>query len=104
MAAWAVYNIYRQTGDVAFLEEMYPKLVAYHNWWYTNRDVDHNGIAEYGAMAWAVGYYANSYDVPTPYSSDGTRNVGAARGGNFKEKYFEYYDDVKSRTLKKQDW
>ena len=50
LAAWAVYNIYRQTGDVAFLEEMYPKLVAYHNWWYTNRDVDHNGIAEYGAM------------------------------------------------------
>ena len=29
---------------------------------------------------------------------------GAAYGGNFKEKYFEYYDDVKSRTLKKQDW
>ena len=50
LAAWAVYNVYRQTGDVSFLEEMYPKLVAYHNWWYTNRDVDHNGIAEYGAM------------------------------------------------------
>ena len=50
LAAWAVYNVYRQTGDISFLEEMYPKLVAYHNWWYTNRDVDHNGIAEYGAM------------------------------------------------------
>lgn len=23
---------------------------------------------------------------------------------NFKEKYFEYYDDVKDRTRKKQDW
>ena len=23
---------------------------------------------------------------------------------NFKEKYFEYYDDVKSSSLKKQDW
>ena len=22
----------------------------------------------------------------------------------YKEKYFEYYDDVKDRTLKKQDW
>ena len=22
----------------------------------------------------------------------------------FKEKYFEYYDDVKSSSLKKQDW
>ena len=23
---------------------------------------------------------------------------------NFKEKYFDYYDDVKDRTRKKQDW
>lgn len=29
---------------------MYPKLVAYHNWWYTNRDHNKNGIAEYGSM------------------------------------------------------
>ena len=43
-------DIYQQTGDKAFLEEMYPKLVSYHNWWYTNRDTDQNGIAEYGAM------------------------------------------------------
>lgn len=23
---------------------------------------------------------------------------------SFKEKYFEYYDDVKDKSLKKQDW
>ena len=50
LAAWSVYNVYQKTHDVEFLKEMYPKLVAYHNWWYTNRDVDQNGIAEYGAM------------------------------------------------------
>lgn len=50
LAAWAVYNAYKESGDKEFLEEMYPKLVAYHNWWYTNRDVDGNGVAEYGAM------------------------------------------------------
>ena len=50
LAAWAVWNVYKQTKDTAFLEEMYPKLVSYHNWWYTNRDTDQNGIAEYGAM------------------------------------------------------
>lgn len=50
LAAWSVYNIYQKTHDVEFLRELYPKLVAYHNWWYTNRDVDHNGVAEYGAM------------------------------------------------------
>ncbi len=50
LAAWSVWNVYEQTHDTAFLQEMYPKLVDYHNWWYTNRDTDQNGIAEYGAM------------------------------------------------------
>lgn len=26
------------------------------------------------------------------------------QSGNFKEKYFDYYDDVKDRSRKKQDW
>lgn len=50
LAAWAVYNYYEQTENLDFLREIYDKLVLYHNWWYTNRDIDHNGIAEYGAM------------------------------------------------------
>ena len=50
LSAWSVWNVYKQTGDTSFLEEMYPKLVAYHKWWYENRDHDKNGIAEYGAM------------------------------------------------------
>lgn len=50
LAAWVVYNIYKETNDLEFIKEMYPKLVDYHNWWYRNRDVDKNGVAEYGAM------------------------------------------------------
>lgn len=50
LAAWAVWHIYQETKDKEFLKEMYPKLVAYHNWWYTNRDHNKNGIAEYGSM------------------------------------------------------
>ncbi|MCI9078435.1 MAG: alpha-glucosidase [Lachnospiraceae bacterium] len=50
LAAWSVWNVYKQTNDIEFLKEMYPKLADYHNWWYTNRDTDKNGIAEYGAM------------------------------------------------------
>ncbi|MGL4570154.1 MAG: alpha-glucosidase [Clostridium sp.] len=50
LAAWSVWNVYKATGDKDFLKEMYPKLVDYHNWWYTNRDHDKNGIAEYGGM------------------------------------------------------
>lgn len=49
LAAWAVLEVYRATGDRAFLREMYPKLAAYHAWWYRDRDHDHNGLAEYGA-------------------------------------------------------
>lgn len=59
LAAWSVFNVYQQTHDKEFLKEMYPKLVAYHNWWYTNRDVDQNGVAEYGAMVHTAHYQYN---------------------------------------------
>ena len=49
LAAWAVWQIYRATGDRAFVEELYPKLVRYHQWWYRNRDHNRNGLVEYGA-------------------------------------------------------
>ena len=49
LACWAVDEIYRHTGDVDFLAEMYPKLLAYYKWWYSHRDHDGNGICEYGA-------------------------------------------------------
>ncbi|MCW1437900.1 alpha-glucosidase, partial [Citrobacter freundii] len=35
--------------DKAWLAEMYPKLVAYHDWWLRNRDHNGNGVPEYGA-------------------------------------------------------
>ncbi|MCI8635228.1 MAG: DUF4981 domain-containing protein [Eubacterium sp.] len=64
LSAWAVYNYYKQTGDKDFIVEMYPKLAAYHHWWYTNRDIDHNGIAEYGAMVHRDHYqYDNSGNI-----------------------------------------
>ncbi len=50
LSGWSIWNVYEQTEDKAFLEEMYPKLVKYHDWWYRNRDTDQNGIAEYGGM------------------------------------------------------
>ncbi|MCL1049778.1 cell wall anchor protein [Shewanella abyssi] len=49
LAAWAVWQIYQQDGDSEFVKTMYPKLVAYHQWWYRNRDNNDNGLAEYGA-------------------------------------------------------
>lgn len=62
LAAWAVWKVYEQTKDAAFVKEMYPKLVKYHQWWYENRDHDKNRLCEYGstdgtriAAAWESG-------------------------------------------------
>ncbi len=62
LSGWAIWKIYEADGDKAFLEEMYPKLVKYHNWWYQYRDNDQNGLCEYGstdgtriAAAWESG-------------------------------------------------
>ena len=49
LAAWSVMEVYKATGDKGWLEEMYPHLVAYHDWWLRNRDHNGNGIPEYGA-------------------------------------------------------
>lgn len=62
LSAWAVWEVFQQSKDRAFLEQLYPKLMRYHNWWYTNRDHDQNGLCEYGstdgtriAAAWESG-------------------------------------------------
>ena len=49
LAAWAVLNIIKQSKDIQFVKEIYPKLIKYHQWWYTDRDHDHNGICEFGS-------------------------------------------------------
>jgi len=49
LAAWAVWQVYKKTGDFNFVEEMLPQLIQYHKWWYTFRDHDGNGLCEYGS-------------------------------------------------------
>lgn len=62
IAAWGTMNVYKASPDEKFLEEMFDKLYKFHQWWYANRDHDHNGICEYGstdgtliAAAWESG-------------------------------------------------
>ncbi|WP_286261191.1 alpha-glucosidase [Thalassotalea atypica] len=49
LASWSVWQVYLATNDIAFIEEMFPKLQRYHQWWYRNRDHNKNGLVEYGA-------------------------------------------------------
>ena len=50
LAGWAVDQVFMQTHDTAFVREMYPKLLAYHKWWYAKRDHNQNGICEFGSV------------------------------------------------------
>lgn len=49
LASWAVWEVYKTTQEIDFVQEMFPKLEAYHSWWYRNRDHNQNGLVEYGA-------------------------------------------------------
>ena len=49
LTSWAVWKVFKQSGDIDFLKELYPKLEKYHNWWYEYRDHDKNGLCEYGS-------------------------------------------------------
>jgi glucosidase len=62
LSAWAVMQIFNQTKDSAFVQELFPKLLKYHLWWYENRDHNKNRLCEYGstdgtriAAAWESG-------------------------------------------------
>jgi putative isomerase len=62
LASWAVHGIFQATADTSFVEEVLPSLLRYHEWWYTDRDHDGNGLCEYGstdgtriAAAWESG-------------------------------------------------
>lgn len=49
LSGWAIWEVYNETKDIKFLEELYPKLVNYHLWWYEFRDYDNDGLCEYGS-------------------------------------------------------
>jgi putative isomerase len=49
LAAWAVWEVFRQTADRSFLHDMQPRLQRYHEWWGRRRDRDQDGLCEWGA-------------------------------------------------------
>ena len=49
VGAMCVWKINQRAPDLAFLKEVYPKLLKWHKWWYTKRDGNHDGILEWGS-------------------------------------------------------
>lgn len=49
LSAWAIWEIYKLTRDEKFLNEIFPKVKKYHEWWFKFRDHDKNGLCEYGS-------------------------------------------------------
>lgn len=62
LSGWAIHKVFEVTQDTAFVKELFPRLVKYHQWWYNYRDNNKNGLCEYGstdgtrvAAAWESG-------------------------------------------------
>lgn len=49
--AWGCLMVYRQTNDRELLQRALPYLMAFDQWWSTERDVDGDGLIECGAYA-----------------------------------------------------
>jgi putative isomerase len=49
VASYVVWRIFLITGDLSFLEEVYPTLKSQQDWYFTHRDGNGNGILEYGS-------------------------------------------------------
>jgi len=49
LSAWAVWEVYKNDGNLDFIREMYPKVLKQHNWWYEFRDYDKDHVCEYGS-------------------------------------------------------
>jgi hypothetical protein len=49
--AWINWEVYRMTGDKAFLEEMYSSSKRFYQFYVANRDADGDGLCEWGGHA-----------------------------------------------------
>ena len=69
IAGWATYMVYQRTKDKAFIKEMLPKLLKYHEWRYKYRDHDQNGLCEYGGIKGQVymGQWESGMDVAVKF-------------------------------------
>lgn len=49
MGSLCVWRMHQRQADVAFLKEVYPKLLKWHRWWPIARDAKQDGLLEWGS-------------------------------------------------------
>ena len=47
LTAWAAWKLYEIDGDREFLNEVYDPIVRFQRWWFSESDLDGNGLCEY---------------------------------------------------------
>jgi hypothetical protein len=64
VGAMAVWKMHERWPDQAFLSEVYPRLVRWHEWWLSARDGNHNGLLEWGSEQrwWQGAQYETGWD------------------------------------------
>ncbi len=82
VGAMAVWEMNQRWPDKHFLEEVYPKLVRWHEWWMKARDGNHDGLLEWGSekkfkqgAMWETGWddnveYDRAHMVGTTLNAD----------------------------------
>ena len=81
VGSYCIWKIHQRDPDIAFLKEVYPKLLRWHNWWFgspsdanlPNRDGNGNGLLEWGSTTGDLqnAKYESGLD-DSPMFDDGT--------------------------------
>lgn len=69
VGALCLWKMYERRPDRALLEEAYPHLVRWHDWWMKARDGNHNGLLEWGSEQhwWQGAQYETGWDDNVEY-------------------------------------
>lgn len=76
VGALCVWKMQQRWPDVAFLREVYPRLLHWHKWWPTARDGNHNGLLEWGSSTkdFQAALYETGWDDTLQF--EGARMAG----------------------------
>ncbi len=75
VTALCAWKIYEHWGDKSFLEDVYPRLLKWHDWWPKYSDGNGNGLLEWGSTSgWKLALLSTGWD-DTPHF-DGSTMAG----------------------------